>query len=144
MLLFWESRKHFYWEICCPMRLRFKVESVGVTSTRIWQSFSFILIFAPPWLFKGLLIIVHWRTPRSPSPGGDVCMGTPLWKQRVGHSNWCWRICITSLRTLFFPVSQLVPIETLISKPVFWKWTPQCEQCWRSRCYFGPPALGQL
>ena len=36
------------------MRVGFKVESVALVSTRIWQGFPLILILVHRWLFKGI------------------------------------------------------------------------------------------
>lgn len=49
-------------------------------------------------------------------------MGGPIWGNPWeliwGHLS-CWKVCIRPLRTISFPVFQFVPIETLISWPVF-------------------------
>lgn len=34
----------------------------------------------------------------------------PIW----GHLNWCWRICMVPLKTLSFPVSELITTEAPI------------------------------
>ena len=92
------------------MRAAFKIGSVALAATRIWQDFSLILILVSPWLFKLLLVAVSQRVSGSPIISGrDLNAGSPLGDIELILRNFCG-----TFEDGFFP-----PVPQLITKYLF-------------------------
>ena len=96
------------------MRGEFKVESVAPVSTRTWQGFPLILILVSPWLFKGT---AGRSLLESPWESFQLLEGS-IWGPPLGVDTRAFELLLKnlleSLRTILFPVSQLVTVETSI------------------------------
>lgn len=120
----------------------FKVVHIALISARIWQDFPLFLL--SPWLFKGITGRSLLENPLRSHQLEGAFNGGPSWSVDMRHSSWCGRIFTKLSRTLFFPLSQLIASETLISGPVLWWWTPRRVKQGRPRYCFSFKALELL
>lgn len=85
------------------MRVGFEVESVAPVSTRIWQSFSLILIVVSPCVFKG---ITGNSLPENPPEFHQLWEG-PMW---VPPSE----VDIRTFKKNLYRVVESLPVSQLI------------------------------